>query len=452
MLGLKKGAIKTSGGIKTASFHTFGIGKKGMGVLEAYDSLNCSCRDGKLRGGVGVKPYVDIYGNKISVIVTTSNAAVYMATSNAGTGSTQVFLLDKNGYLYLRNPATTKAEKKIFLGPSVDYCALKTEQGAINNLFTGTADVVLTMDGSSFNSKLWSGMRGGCILGNRYVVARYNGEIRYSAVFAPFAQNTSDPDGSGKIYLPAGYGEVVGIKEYGGAAYIFCERGIFRLTVSAKASDFTLKNVPYKGGNICLRSMAVSEKGVVFLASEGAYCVNGNYVKRICRHLPIGPCDTYELCATGYGNGFFMIDYAQKTENGGVSKRIVIDADCEDGFFTDAYGALGENEYTLVVGQVSVFTKDETSIRRGKTPYYTSVSLDFGTRKNKRLKTLRLRGSGMLTVTVRCGKTERSYTLTFENGEAQARLIGKGKEVTLSFQLEPWAVVEGVEMDYSVEE
>jgi hypothetical protein len=220
------------------------------------------------------------------------------------------------------------------------------------------------------------------------------------------------------------------------------------LTVAANASEFTLKNIPYKGGNICLRSMAISEKGIVFLASEGAYCVSGDSVKRICEYLDIGPCDVYALCATGYGNGFFMIDYTQKTEKGATSKRLVIDSDCEDAFFTDAYGALGENEYTLVTSQVHVFTKDEESIKRGQTPYFTSVPLDFGTKKSKRLKGIRLRGSGEVTVTVQCDGIARSYPLTFVDGEAQTRLTGRGKAVSLTFELNPWAVVEGVEIDY----
>ena len=455
MLGLKKQAIRGRGGVKTLSFHTFGMGKRGSGSLRGDRALNCSCKGGRLRGGVGVKPYEDPSGNKLPVLVTTSNAAVYLTTSNTtgtvvGAGA-QVYLLDKNGQLYLRNPSTTRAEQKIFLGPSVDHCALKTEEGKIYNLFCGTGNVVSTMDGTSFSSKLLDGMRGACILGKRYIMARYNGEIRYSAVFSPFEQSSSDPDGSGIIYLPTGYGEVVGMKEYAGEAYIFCEKGIFRLTVSANASNFTLKNIPYKGGNICLRSMAVSEKGIVFLASEGAYCVNGDSVKRICEYLDIGPCNVYALCATGYGNGFFMIDYTKQTEDGGESRRLVVDTDCEDAFFTDEYGALGENEYTLVMGQVGIFTKDEEGIRRGQTPYFTSVPLDFGTSKNKRLKSIRVRGSGGVTVTVQCGGVEHSYPLTFVDGEAKTRLMGKGKAVTLTFALKPWAVVEGVEIEYTVE-
>ena len=206
MIGLKKRAIKAMGEIRTASFHAFGRSKKRIGTLECYDSLNCSYKDGVLKGGVGVKPYKDINGDKLSVIVTSSNAAVYLTTSNTGTGadSKQVYLLDKEGNLYLRNPSTKKAEKKLFLGPSVEHCALKAEDKKIYNLFAGTADVAMTMDGSSFSTKLWDGVRGSCILGQRYVVARYNGEIRYSAVFSPFEKNTYDPDGSGIIYLPTG--------------------------------------------------------------------------------------------------------------------------------------------------------------------------------------------------------------------------------------------------------
>ena len=455
MLGLKKEAIKVSGGgVKTYSFHTFGIKKRGAYVLEGRDALNCNCKDGRLKGGIGVKAYADSSGDKIPVSITQENASVFVTTSNTDASPTpkrQVYLVDQNGYLYWRNPSTNKAEQKLFLGPGVDHCVLKTESGRIYNIFVGTADIAITKDGTSFTSQLLDGLRGGCIAGKRLITARYNGEIRYSKVFEPFAASSSDPDGSGIIYMPPGYGEVVGIKEYGGEVYVFCERGIFRMAVFAKASDFTLKNIPYNGGNICLRSMVVSGKGIVFLASDGAYCVNGDSVKRICEHLPIGPCDVHQLCATGYGNGFVMIDYARKMQTGAEGKRIVIDTDCEDGFFANAYGALGGNEYTHGLSEVCIFTQDDVNVRRGQTPYFTSVPLDFGTKKNKRLKTLRLQGDGQITVTIRCGDVEQSYSLSFIDGVAQTRLTGKGKAVTLTFQLHPWAVVEDVEIDYIVE-
>lgn len=454
MLGLKKRAIKGKKESKTASFHQFGIGKKGAGVLQVFDTLNCSCRDGKLRGGVGLKPYEDAYGNRTTILMLAGDfAGAHLATSkNGSTESKQVYIVGKDGYLYLRNPQSMQGIKKLFVGPSVDHLAMRMETGEIRNLFSGTADVAMTTDGTSFSNRLWDGMRGSCILKGRYILARYNGEIRYSAVFSPFEESSSDPDGSGTIYLPASYGEVVGMKEYGGEAYIFCEKGIFRLTVSAKASDFTLKNVPYKGGSICLRSMAISEKGIVFLASEGAYCVNGDFVKRICEHLPIGPCDHNQLCATAYGTGFFIIEYTQKKPAAAEKKRLVIDTDCEDAFFTDFYGTLGGNEYTLMSSLLCVFTKDETSVKRSQLPYYTSVPLDFGTRKTKRLKRLRLKGSGEVIVIMRCGAAAHSYVAIFQNGEAEIPLWNKGKTVMFTFQMKPWSYLEGMEVDYTVEE
>ena len=167
MVGLKKEARKISGGgVKTYSFHTFGIGKKGAYVLEGEESLNCTCKGGRLKGGIGVKAYVDRYGSKLPVSISQANAGVYFTTTTGTSLNTKlVYLADQNGYLYFRNPSTNKTEQKVFLGPSIDYCCLTTETGSVYNIFVGTADVVLTTDGSSFTSKLWDGMRGGCILG-----------------------------------------------------------------------------------------------------------------------------------------------------------------------------------------------------------------------------------------------------------------------------------------------
>ena len=88
---------------------------------------------------------------------------------------------------------------------------------------------------------------------------------------------------------------------------------------------------------------------------------------------------------------------------------------------------------------------------RGRTPYFTTKALDFGTRKHKRLKALRLQGCGEVTVTVRCGETEHSYPLTFVDGQAQTRLMGRGREFVLTFELKPWASVENMEIDFTVE-
>lgn len=426
---------------------------EGSNVLRPVSYLNCDFRDGKLKGGLGIKPLVDSNGNPISVTFNGQLAGVYFTWMNAGVGeedSLMTYLVNADGYLYRYNAETGVAMRLIGLGNGVKQSAFRGEDRSIYNLFSGDSCAVATKDGAYFSTVASGNIRGSCVCGKRYFILHAKGELFYSAPFVPHLKGNEDADGEGTLYLPAGYGEVRGMAEYGGKVYIFLQRGIFKLTVSAKATDFTMEKIPYAGEKICLDSMAVTQKGVVFFALDGVYLVSERGVERLCEDLQSLPYADTERCFVGRADGMAVIEYAVKEEGEAVKKRIVIDGDGK-WYETECVGNFSGDDRIVLNGDVCRYTALGEDVQRQNEPYFTSEELDFGTRKNKRLKTLRLRGEGTIKVQVKCGEKKRMYLLTCKGRGAQTRLLEKGE--VFSFTLFPCedAVVESMEIEYCEE-
>nr|MBR6778097.1 hypothetical protein [Clostridia bacterium] len=427
--------------------------EEGSNVLRPVSYFNCDFRDGKLKGGLGIKPLVDSNGNPISVTFNGQLAGVYFALINEGGGqedSLMTFLVDADDKLYRYNADSGTAMPLVYLGKGIKQSAFRGEDRSIYNIFSGNSRAVATKDGSYFSTVFSGNLLGCCVCGKRYFVLHANGELFYSAPFVPHPKGSEDVDGEGTLYLPAGYGEGRGMAEYGGKVYIFLQRGIFKLTVSAKATDFTMEKIPYAGGEICLDSMSVIQKGVAFLALDGVYLATERGVERLCEDLRSLPYADTERCFVGRADGMAIIEYAVNEEGESVKKRIAVDGDGR-WYETERIGSFSGDECVVFNGDVCRYTAFGEDVQWANEPYFTSEGLDFGTRKNKRLKTLRLRGKGTVKVQVNCGEKKRTYSLVCRGGSAETRLLEKGK--VFSFTLFPCedTVVESMEIEYCEE-
>ena len=454
MIGLAKSIFKGVSRKKTAVFDSFGE-KDGQGVFRSSSHRNCDFRDGTLKGGVGLALYLDKNGAPVSYSMQVEPKCVYVVTINPGDGlgdEERYTFLGVDGYLYTLNPSLgTAIQVSAKLGEDVSHCVLKNEANAIQHLFSSTTGAYLTLEVAIFKQLSTQALRGGCVCGKRYFLALENGELHYCAPFNPQTENSADPNGTGVLYLPAECGAVIGLKEDGGAVYIFFERGIFRLEVSAKASDFVMKRVAYAGGALCQGSMAATGKGILFLASDGLYRVYGENTEKVCEHLHIGACDTRSLCKVGYCGELVLIEYQKKTAGGNEMVRVAIQADGRDGYFTEAFGLLCGNEYSAHDGWIYRYVEDAESTLRGSNPYFTSERLDFGTEKQKRMKKLLLKGKGRVRVGVCCDGRLREYTLELDGGAGGIRLTEKGKDFIFTLYPSIGAVVEGIEISYCTE-
>lgn len=455
MIGLMKSAFKGKEKRKEVVFRSFGEKNGGEGNLSPSSYHNCDFRGGVLRGGIGLKKCLNENGEHLAMSMTVSAGAphAFFVTQNkdgAQANTTAIYLVGTDGYLYLRRDNGTSWQR-ILIGNNVEHCAMKNEGKAIYNFFCGAKTVHTTLDGIVFRTLFTEENVGGCVCNKRYFLLGKNGDLFYTAALDPLDTDTEDPNGAGRIYLPIQYGAPVGIKEYCGAVYIFFEKGICKLTVSANPRENVVKEIAYHGGNICLRGQAVTSNGVIFLASEGAYYLRNDRVERICEHLSIGPCATNKNCGVGYCEELVIFSYYKEKDGAQELCRLVLYADGKDGYFSEAYGALSGNEYAYVNGKFYCYAKDNVGIQHKNNPFFTSEEVDFATKKNKRLKTLLVKGEGSVSIGVKCGERECVYPLVFKNGIAKIKLREKGKSFSFHFYLNAGSLVSGMKIEYVTE-
>ena len=448
MLGLFKNAVKGKEEKKRYVISSFGE-ETGAGVLTPASYKNCDCRGGILRGGIGLKKCLDENGEhlEMGMNVNSSVPRAFFVTINSDgvqVNTKAVYLVGVDGCLYMRldngNPW-----KRVHVGTNVEHSAMKSEDRIIYNFFCGDTSVYGTTNGSTMTSIVSVDNAGACVCKKRYFILTRNGELLYTSALNPYEEYSDDPDGAGAIYLPVKYGAPVGVKEFKGKVYIFFEKGICKLTVASAVAESVLEEVGYHGGTICLRAQAVTSKGILFLASEGAYYLRNDRVERVCEHLPIGPCATDSNCGVGYCDELVIFSYQKE---GGAQKRLVLYDDGKSGYFTEEYGSLSGNEYTYLNGKFYLFAKDNEEIIRKQQPSFSSKEIALESPKNKRLKRLLLKGEGSVTVGVQSGERERKYSLVFHNGVARTRLLDRGKEFILHFYLDAGSFVSGAEIEY----
>ena len=283
------------------------------------------------------------------------------------------------------------------------------------------------------------------------VYALEKGELRYSAPLKLYMEEDEDSTGGGALYLPVNEGRVVGAQAFDGEVYVFMEKAIYRLSVSADARGFCLRKLVYAGGTPIVGSITATGRGVLFLTADGLYMAKGENAKRFCAHLPIGVCDSEYACKVGSCEGLAILEYREKLGGEKYIRRVVIDAEREDGYFTEAYAPLSEGGFSAMTGRIYRFVKEGEDLLRGEEPRFVSERLRFGTDKKKRLKKLRLQGAGEILVRVRCDGAVRSYSSVFVGGEGVIRLTEKGKDFFIELYPKTGARVDGLEIEYNVE-
>ena len=441
---------------RIAFFSSFGEKGKGVNNLRPRFYQNCDCREGILRRGIGLKKYLDENGKEITLSMENNGAALHtflvMSRNNMnGKDTPAVYVIGLDGYAYLRN-SNGIGGKKVYMGSYVSHCAMRGEDKVLFNFFSGGKGTYVTEDGTTFKNIFTEPLLGGCVCNRRFVALSQGGEVYYTAALAPYDEDDASIDGRGILFAPTDCGLPLNIKEYDGNAYLFFEKGIYKVTLSASARESRVEKIPYYGGTLCGKAQATTKDGIIFLAREGLYYLRKDKVERICDHLPIGECVPSKSSAVGHCDDLVIFSYYKVEGEGTEMKRLVVYADGEDGYFTEAYGPLGGNEYAFVKGTVYRYAKDSEGVVHDKDSTFTSEWLDFGTAKRKRLKTLTLKGEGSMQVTVQCDdRRERKYTLRFQDGVAKARLFDKGKKFSFAFSLASEAIVEGMEVEYLTE-
>ncbi len=438
MVGANKSALAVKNGRQTRKFKSFSLRDKEG--LTATESKNCDCRDGRLRAGVGYEICYE-YGKPLVFdmedIEDTEVLGVYPLRFLDG--SNALFFVSGDGQLYAA-PSVNEVYG-VLVGEYPKCLSMRTGAGESYHIFVGSRGGFCTTDAIRFAELTDEPLYGACIAGHRLFLLYEDGRLEYSEAYAPTVFDGSAHAG-GALFPTVEAGKPIAVAGYGEYVYIFFERGIFRITVKAKANEFTIEPIFYDGGEIIPRSALSLGAGIFFLAEGGAYRIRGERVERLCAYLPV--CAKRGVSAeVGYCGNLALIDYEEES---GERRRLVLYADGEEGFFTQSYGRLGGNDY-LYDGAMKRLARGEGGVFPTQ-PYFQSGFELLGTTKRKTLKSLRFQGKGNLEVEVSTNGGSYRYALEMTEGERKIPVQIRG--VAFSFRLIPSAdcVVKRMDVEY----
>ncbi len=444
--------VRKEKSVRTAFFDTFSLQESGAGILRADSHHNCDCIGGSLKRGVGLLPMRNANGDTVLLSLSSTEIDTVVDTavnSDAIIEDTpMIYVTGEDGGLYRVDPSSGKTLKRTTIGRSrgAAHFSFKNEKGRICNIFVGESAATCSVNGNSFTA-VWNSGRiiDGCLIGDRLFIATTSEKICYSAPMDP-ANFSGSADEGGELFLPLNGGELTGLAEESGYGYIFTEKAVYRLNASASARNFRLEKLPYDGGLICPRSMATRGKGIIFLSASGAYRVHGERVERICEYLPLSPA--VEACRVGYCEDILLIEFKNREGTAQVTRRLAVYADGTNGFFGDLYGTLGGTELCCVAGMLYAFTKDAPSVAHQIAPHFQTGALDLGTSKVKRLKRLKMQGTGRVRCVLSHGDIAHEYTLDLSDGEAAIRLCERGKSFALRLYPQSAAEIRSLAIEY----
>ncbi len=445
--GIQKEKIKKSNRLHTAIFSGFTTGEEKEGLLCAKESVGCDCREHVLRGGVGVKDYVTAKGKVLTVQSQWATDAVSVVFSNDGERAAdeeKIYVRLADGYLHLVNATTGDTNRMFEVGTGLISYSLRTPTRAVYHLYASDSVAYAWKIGDAA-TKLYEGeIRGAAIAGDRCFLALAERKLLYSEAFEPLQMGV---DGGGELLLPYGSGDIVALEGVGRALYVFTEHSVFCLEVAASAREFRFAKLPYEGGRICRGSALATGKGILFLATTGAYFVNGGRIERT--FSDVRPADPAESCRHGRCEELVMVEFRALQADGSVkARRLVFYADGKYAYEGDTYGKLGGSAFCAPDQVISRFEKAGEGVLYKAPPYFRSGALRLGSNTTKTVKEIRLRGRGRALLKLENGERAVEFPLRFENGEAKVRLLERGKEFFLTFYPQADGEVERVEVDY----
>ncbi len=420
-------------------FCTYDRDKKN--ILGAAESCNCDCENGVLTTGLGVTPYVSLYGTVPAINQSEKLAWVFQ---HIGLSSDKLSYLEQTCYMtakgtmHLLDFSTGGFKTKSTFSPNTIPETVVRRSLEAKTVFVGEKGVALmnaaeTVSATTikkaypavtyFKNRLFVGV-GPCTL-------VYSNPETESAF-------TETGDDSGRISFSERMGDIQAIRALGNFLYILFDYGIVRLDVGGGARDFKVTILTYAGEKIFGSSACVCGNAIFFLTEGGVYRFDGKreIAEKVCEGLRIKPLIGTQLCGRAFVYGKYMLRYLDESEN---KRVVVISADGKSGYYTggdlDGLWGNGGKAYCRVDKKVQ-YVNLEGDLPTGEEYRFVTRLLDFGSPKKKTLRTLRFEGTGSFTLTVENGKKSRVKKMQFVDGKAEIRLDEAGTVFRLRFLLD----------------
>lgn len=450
MLKREKSALRLSQRAERVEYDGFALfesDKKGW--LVASDSVNCDCRGGVLKGGLGVTLCLRDDGTVWDLSSAMPEADTYFLLpqkQSDGSYTEKLGYISKYGTVFLYNEEKdTLSSRHAFSGRMKPLTTMDGD-GIVRMAFVGNDGVYLYNEEEGMTAtEIGRALPVGCVLKNRLFCAIAPFTIAYCAPLAP-KDFSNTVDDSGSISLPREAGEIVALIALGDCVYIFYQYGISKLTPSGAAREFTVETVGYRGGLIFGESVGVSGEKIFFLASDGLYSFDGRGAKRTCENLTIKPIEAGQVCAHAENEGYYFLRF---TAEDGEERGVVVDGESEEGYF--AFAAKGLSSWRgktyCFIDSAFHIVKPNAELPLSAKHSFVAENISFGAEGLKTLKTLRFFGEGRIVVTLSNGRRSKRTELTLGGGFADMRAYMRGERFTLSIVLKTGALLSGLQAE-----
>lgn len=428
------------------SFRFGGLEEQGNGVLGLSSSKNFYCDNGAVRT-VCLAPILLDNGEETicSMFEPTSLRRLKRYDAARKTYSTHICGMAETGAVYGQKDAArsvyTLLLGDIGFGDFISFTDRNFRSWAAAFGDKKCALIDDAMNAITLDIEQPSGA--GCYFKHRLFVGTKPSALVYSAV-DDFTNFTNSLTEGGEISLPNCGGEIVAMRTFQDALYLFFEYGIVKLKAGGLPTDFSTEKMEYRGGKIFGRTVCVGENAVFFMTSDGLYRLDGRGVKEVCQGLVKIPHGETGKEGSAVWKGKAFIRYQTKE---GVYEALSVNEDGKACAYLDDMKGLSQDE-----GGNAIFkSKSYTLLRPCDTgeafnadAVLRTVETDMGTPKRKLITKIKLWGKGFCVLGI-CekGKTKRRL-VDFANGYTEIRLNERGEK--FSFTMDTSSAVEVREM------
>lgn len=320
----------------------FSLQGGGKYALTPKETLNCDCREGKLATPFEGVKLLNFDGTQVVCdapgIVRIGSGKVYNGEDK--TYAERFFVLTEAGDFYLQKSGDTAFAQIAsgLEGAGIERFADESFRYKI--VLIGENSCLFVKDDEDFDvAMLDSTAKTGCFFKHRMFVGMRPSKLVCSAPGDELDFTESISDG-GMIRFPCVGGSIVAIKAFEDALYLFFEYGILRVSVGGQPKDFTAEKLEYAGGKIFGRTVCLGNRGVYFMAADGAYRFDGENVERLLPEFVLAPKAETLLESGAAFTGRILLGY--QTEKG--YRTLVVYEDGKDGFYMDDLPALSGDE------------------------------------------------------------------------------------------------------------
>lgn len=445
MKGFQKSPLRfqTERVIRKYQSFEFADGLEKNGVLPVQSINNCDLTDGNARVGVGASVYALPSGKGVLYDWSLSAPKAFFYCGE------KLGMLSDENKLYFYNESTRKYSLAHTFGGEMTFVQAQDDSGVYYVYFCGEAGM-FSYDQSVGVKQIfgYACLPVACAFQGRIFTAVAD-SIVYSAPFSK-GDFSESIDGGGKVVLPSDTGEVVDMAATSDALFVFCKRGIWKLTAAGSARNFRLERVGFTGKNIlnssaCTVAFSGGEK-VLFFDEYGPWKLAGSGVEKICSDLTFSLKKTGRVCEHAYLNG--KVVYNCRDGNNFVN-NVVIDAETDRAYFSFTAEGLSnlKGQAVGVVDGLVYALKTEDVLPPNRLSELVARACDFNLSGVKTLRRLRLFGEGKFTLSVSSGRKTKTFSLQTDNGEASVDVRLKGEFFNLRFLLGDHAILRGLDVE-----